>query len=118
MPFTEYAKGRMLNSVFTGRVFVSLHTGDPEGAARYEVSGGGYQRQRLPFGLSDNALLENTSGAMFEGMPVCTVTHVAIWDAESKCLGWGPLESPRVIANAGDTYSLQPHDISMGIREA
>ena len=116
MPFSDYTKTGMLGFAAGPRRLVSLHTGDPGQSGANEVHGGTYKRQQVSLRLAGD-LLENVGAAPFEGMPVCRITHVAVWDAEGHNLGWGPLNEARMIANDGDTYNLRAGDISFGIRE-
>lgn len=66
-------------------VYLALFTSatDPSGAGT-EVVGGSYGRQAITVGSSSGGDSLTTSDISFTGMPACTVTNVAVFDASTS----------------------------------
>jgi len=123
MSFSNYLETELLDHVFTNSaytspttVYVSLHTANPdEDASGTEVSGGGYVRQSGSFTVSGNTA---TTSASVE-YPTATadygtVTHVAIWDAESSgnMLAYAALTASKTIST-GDVFRIPTGDLDI-----
>src|SRR5262249_6521721 len=67
--------------------WLALHTDDPTvtGDPATEVAGAGYQRQAATGAWSapGSKTIATTKAFTWVGMPACTVTHIAVWDALS-----------------------------------
>ena len=95
-------------ALFSGGVYVSLHTADPQAAGHNEVRGGDYKRQ------GRNISAPNSSGEMalvgqvaFTGMPAAMITHYGLGAAAS--LGnflWGFEADEPKATNKGDVFQL------------
>jgi hypothetical protein len=123
MSFSNYLETEILDHVFAGNaytspaaVYVSLHTANPdEDASGAEVSGGGYIRQAGSFSVSGNtatttAAIEYPTATADYG----TVTHVAIWDAESagNMLAYATLTASKTISS-GDVFRIPSGDLDI-----
>ena len=114
MTISNYAENKILDAIFNatsfglaGDPYVSLHTADPGETGANEVTGGSYARVQAGFDAAASGATSNTGAIAFTGMPACTVTHVAIWDAGAagNCLWSGALDASKVV-NAGDTSNI------------
>ena len=71
-----------LNEDFAVRTpYLSLHNGDPGRFGAFEVSGGGYKRQAVPFAWVTDDVIQNTEMLNFLGMPEVEVGYLGLWDA-------------------------------------
>lgn len=114
---TQRATRRVMQMLYGGERWLSLHSGKPGQSGANELRGGSYERRPLPLALRESA---GEGRAEFEGtieipdMPAATITHVGIWDAE------GPVEFVALLApvrvHAGNTYRIKPGDIDVGLR--
>ena len=124
MSISNYLEAKILdhvlrNTAYTpaSTIYLALHTTDPgEDGSGAEVTGGSgpYSRKAITFaaavspaGTISMSAVAHPSGIDFSGMPGCTVTHVALWDASSSgnCLWSGALTSSRTVT-AGDTLRI------------
>lgn len=89
-------------------VFIALYTSDPTiNNTGTEVSGGSYARKAITLGAEADGTVANSNALSWAGMPTCTVTHFAIFDALT---GGNPImyDSLPVPAQfvSGDPYSI------------
>jgi hypothetical protein len=123
MSISNYLEAKILDHVLrntsytpASTVYLALHTTDPgETGTGAEVTGGSgpYARKSITFAAASGGSIAmdtvsaHPSGIDFSGMPGCTVTHVALWDALSSgnCLWSGALTSSRTVT-AGDTLRI------------
>ena len=114
---TERSTRRVMQLLYGGDRYLSLHTGDPGQSGAHELAGGSYERRPLPLELRESAgegRAEFTGTIEIPQMPAAVITHVGIWDAE------GLVETMRlrgpVRVLAGQTYRIKPGDIDVGLR--
>lgn len=104
------------NQAFTppATIYVSLHTADPGDSGANEVSGGGYARQAVTLAAAANKATSNTTVIEFTNMPAVTITHCAIWDAQTggNVLMYGALTQSKTV-NAGDTVRFNVGDLDI-----
>lgn len=113
MPSSNYLRGKVIDGSIRAQtynapanVFVSLHTADPtpNGTPATEVSGTWYTRQTVAFGPQAVAgQTANTNTITYNAVvngPV-TVTHFAIWDAQTlgNMLYFGPLAATKTFSD-------------------
>lgn len=98
--------------------WVALHTDDPyvSGAYASEVFGGGYTRQQTHFTAPDGRTIWNINPITFTGLPTVTITHLAIWDADSNgnYLASIALDTP-VKITAGKQLTYADHIIAISL---
>jgi hypothetical protein len=112
MPASNYLRGKVIDLSLRATaysapasVYVSLHTADPTAGAiaGTEVSGGWYARKVATFSAQSTAGQTSNAGTItydpVTGGPV-TVTHFAVWDAETlgNMLYYGSLASSKTFA--------------------
>ena len=112
---SDHLKDALVKHVFTNvaytsptTVYLALHT-----AAATEVTGGTYGRQTMAgtHAGAGTCQISNTADEAFTGMPACTVTHLAVYDASTagNQLAVTPLAVPRAVA-AGKTFTVTAGD--------
>ena len=113
MPKSSYLDNLVLNAALRGAaftspvsVYIALFNGSP-GAGGNEVSGGSYARQLATFSAASSGSTANAAALTFSGMPVSTISYVAICDAVSagNVLYYAPAAATKT-TNAGDTVSV------------
>lgn len=107
---SNYAENYLLDYLFSGTKYVSLHTADPTDAGTgAEVSGGAYARASVTFAAAASGSKASNVAATFPAAAANwgTVTHVGIWDAATagNLLMYGALAASSAI-NTGTTYSI------------
>lgn len=98
-------------------VYLALYTTTPtDSTSGTEVSGGSYARQLITFGASSSGAASNNTSVDFSLMPACTVTGVAVCDAQTSghILVYGSLSSSKTLA-ANDTLRVSSGDLSISI---
>ena len=125
MSFSNFLETELLDHVFTNSaytapstLYLSLHTANPdEDASGTEVSTSGtaYVRQSGSFTVSGNtattdAAIEYATATADYG----TVSHVAIWDAETSgnMLAYAALTTPKAIST-GDVFRIPTGDLDI-----
>ncbi len=112
MPASLYLRGKLVDAILRGQaftppanVYVSLHTSDPTANANpsTEVSAPWYQRKLMTFAAQSTAgQSSNSNTVTFDGVTgtAVTVTHFALWDAQSlgNMLFYGSLSSNKTFA--------------------
>lgn len=65
--------------------FLAFFTASPTdaGTTTAELSGGGYARQSVTFGVPSNKVSANTNALTFSATPGTVITHIALMDAAS-----------------------------------
>lgn len=126
MPGSNYLRGKVIDvslraTAYTApaSVYVSLHTADPTAGAiaGTEVSGGWYIRKAATFAAQSTAgQTSNSNTITYDPVtagPV-TVTHFAVWDAETlgNMLYYGPLASSKTFATT-DVPSWLPGQVAI-----
>lgn len=119
---STYAANLVLNALFNGGTisgigawYLALFTTNPtQAGSGTEVTGGSYARELIGFGSASSASISSDIAASFTGMPTCTVTHWAVFDAvtSGNLLAAGAFSSPYVL-NAGDELNLPSGDIDL-----
>lgn len=117
MAASNYLETALLNHIrgstsFTqpSGLYVGLFHASPEddgSGLASEVSGGGYARQAIIFGIPDDGRIANTGTIEFtniNGASNTPITHIGIFDAQSggNLLFHGPLLTPKNIVEGGD----------------
>ena len=114
MGVSAYLKGLMLGAALAGRpfevnnVYVSLHSGIPDGDGLLEVEGGGYRRHRVTqWAVGDDGAYRNGRLLDFTDMPAVTVVGLGLWDApkEGNFL-WGGVLAEAKLLNDNDIFRL------------
>lgn len=98
-------------------VYLALYTTTPtDSTSGTEVSGGSYERKLITFGASSSGAATNNTNVDFTLMPTCTVTGVAICDAQTSgnILIYGALTSSKAVTS-GDTLRISSGDLSISI---
>jgi hypothetical protein len=96
-------------------VYAALFTSNPgEDGSGNEVSGGSYIRQAVTFGAASGGSISNSAEIEFTGLPVATITHIAVYDAETdgNLLYYGTL-SQNILATAGSTVEFATGNFSV-----
>lgn len=83
------------------KVKLALHTADPtvSGSRSHEVNGEGYSRQVVAWSNPGSKTIGNAEAISFQDLPICTVTHLAVWTNEVSdvCLMTLQLPTPLVV---------------------
>ena len=95
------------------QAYLALHTADPTDAGSgAECSGGSYARQTIDFNAAagTGGAVTNSTAEDFANMPLCTVTHIGIYDSvdssgSNNLLYHGSVSASKSVA-LGDTISL------------
>jgi hypothetical protein len=115
MSLTLSARNTILPTLFSGTVYIALHTGNPgDTASANEVSGGGYARQPATFSIDSSTGTAILSGALtFTVDSSLTLTHISMWSAASggTASNRQPLTSP---VQASGTFTIATGDITVG----
>ena len=123
MSATLSFRNAILNHMLGGKsytlpriIFLSLHENDPAEAGDYELSGNGYQRQPVEWGISQDARIVNSNEIDFPDLPAAIVTHVGVWDTgrDGNLLWSGLLVRAETIA-AGNTLRFRAGEIQAGL---
>lgn len=123
---TNYVEGLVLDAMLNGvsftppsAVYVALfETATDDSGGGSEISGGSYIRQAASFTsptqVDGMAQCENVDELSFTDMPAATVTHAAVFDAESagNMLYHGALATQREV-QAGDTFKFDPGEFKV-----
>lgn len=126
MPFLTAEGNAILNHMLreaaytpAEALYLSLHTGDPGQNGANEVTGGSYVRQAITFDAADAKKCESSADIEFEGMPAATVTHVALWDADSSGnVKWaGGLAASKAVP-AGETLRFKAGEVTVELDPA
>jgi hypothetical protein len=121
--FSDYLENSLLNHVFRNTAltsptttYLALYTVSPSDAGGgTEVTGGGYSRQAITFGVPSGGAISNTAQVAFtaSGANFGTVVAVGIFDAATggNLLAWDAITSATV--NDGDTIQFPIGDIDI-----
>jgi hypothetical protein len=116
MPLTDAHKDTVLDDVWSGTFYLSLHTSSPSGAGAgsTEVSGGGYVRQAVTFDAAADGEKANADAVTFPTASSSwgTVTHFGLFSASSggSLLFYAPLTSP-VAVGTGALATFEAGDL-------
>lgn len=121
MALTNYAETALLAALLGEQAFTSpptvylglFTTVTSDAGGGTEVVGGSYVRQPVTFNTVTSGATTNDADVVFTDMPDVTVTHGALFDAESggNMLSHGAL-SPQQDVVAGSTLTLSAGSIS------
>jgi len=125
MSFSNHLETEILDHVFGGNaytapgtLYLGLHTANPDedaSGAEVSTSGTAYVRKSLAFTVSGNTA-SNSAAVEFDTATdnFGTVTHVAVWDAESSgnMLAYAELTSSKVI-ETGDVFRVPTGDLDI-----
>ena len=103
-------------ATMTGRLWLSLHMANPGPVGGDELSGNGYRRQGADMEAFTAGAVHNTGVVVFPMLPAASVSHVAVWDAESdgRLLWVAQLETPRSLGN-GNNFFFEAEALEFGI---
>lgn len=110
---SNWAANEALRIILPVGCYLACHLSDPTplGNTGSEVAGGGYVRQPISFADATNRTRVSTNAQTFPGMPVCIVTHLAVWTAiagghmsyaKKLATPISVLQSGQMLAAAGD----------------
>jgi len=125
MSFSNHLETEILDHVFGGNaysapgtLYLGLHTANPDedaSGAEVSTSGTAYVRKSVAFTVSGNTA-SNSAAVEFDTATdnFGTVTHVAVWDAESSgnMLAYAELTSSKVI-ETGDVFRVPTGDLDI-----
>lgn len=115
MSLTLSARNTVLPTLFSGTVYVALHSGNPgDTASANELSGGGYARQPATFSIDNSTGTASlVSGVSFTVSGTVTITHISMWSAATGGTAFNrqPLASP---VQASGTFTIATGDITVG----
>lgn len=99
-----------------GTIFLSLHENDPVELGAYELSGNGYTRQPIVWGVPKDGSLKNAIDVDFADLPAAIVTHVGIWDKQTKGnLLWSGLLLRAETIAIGNTLRFRAGEVQVGL---
>lgn len=114
---STYLANGVLETYLSG-TYLSLHTANPTSAGSgAEVSGGSYARATIDtWGAVSGGQVANDSIVTFSLLPTCSVTHLAIWDADTagNMLFYGALDTT-VEAVSGESLIFAVGDLTISI---
>lgn len=91
MSISSYYQGKVLDHMLRGvsfnppvKIYASLHIADPGAFGLSELVSDGYERQEVTFNPAKGGSIDNSNTLDFTDMPVVTITHMGLWDAESE----------------------------------
>lgn len=96
-------------------VYAALFTSNPgPTGSGNEVSGGSYVRQAVTFGAASGGSISNSSAVTFSGLPAATITHIAVFDAETdgNLLYYGELVQ-NIFSTTGATVKFASGNFSV-----
>lgn len=119
---TTYASEQIINTLYSGALFVSQHTGDPGRTGVAEVTtaqDANYVRRAATFVKSANGLLFQSKNQADVSFPAASaganysVTHLAVWSAltNGNCLAIIPLTGGALPVVAGTINTYAANDI-------
>lgn len=98
-----------LDAIFTGTMYLSLHTATPGTTGTSEATGGSYARQLITFSVSASGSKTSSDLQTFSNMPAETggIPYFGIWTAVTAgtYLGGGTVSGVSSLA-AGDGVSV------------
>lgn len=121
--YSDFLENELLDHVFRNSaytppaaVYLALYTVAPTDAGGgTQVSGGGYARQAITFGVASGGAISNTSAVGFTaaGANFGTIVAVGIFDAltTGNLLAWKAITS--VAINDGDTLNFPIGDVDV-----
>lgn len=119
---TTYASEQIINSLYSGALFVSEHTGDPGRTGAAEVTtaqDANYVRSSATFVKSANGLLFQAKNQADVSFPAASsganysVSHIGIWSAATggNCLAVIPLQAGALPVVGGTINTFAANDI-------
>lgn len=90
-----------LDAMVQDFVELSLHTGNPGTTGNNEVTGGGYVRQGIDWGVAAGGSVSMTDPVQFEVPDGTNVTHVGLWDGSGVFRASGQLATPEEFGASG-----------------
>lgn len=128
MALSTYLKPKVLDHIlgkgtadFTppASLFVSLHSADPGLTGANELSGNGYVRVAVTFGVAASGTKSNSGSVVFgpaAGSNWAAATHFGVWDSSSagNLLYYGALDTSRTNLVGGTlTYAVGDLDVTV-----
>lgn len=107
----------ILTTNYTNKtLYLGLHTADPTvtGNSATELAGGGYVRLSIVFGAPSNRSVVNNASITFTNLPATTITHFAIWSAQSGgAIQHTIAAGSGIVVSAGGTVLVPVGDIAV-----
>ena len=115
--FTDNKVHEWLQQIADG-AWVSLHFDSPVlgGVGMNEISGGGYNRVKVPFSQPSNRTIWSLADVTFTGLAQTTLTHFGLWDAstQGELMAYAALPEKVAIYN-GWGYTLHEGDLALSV---
>jgi len=125
MGVSNHLGNSVLDAVFRGEglqynnVYISLHTGDPDGNGQNELAGNNYARQETSpsdWTPADARETENANIIEFDELPAATISHVGVWDSlENGEFLWGGALDETQEVSEGDVVRFSVGEITASI---
>lgn len=116
MSLTLSARNSILPSLFSGTVYVALHTGSPgDTGSGNELATSGYARQAATFSVNTSTGTASLVAAVnFNVSATVTLTHISIWSAATggSASTSQPLLAPVQVTSG--TFTIAAGDITVG----
>jgi hypothetical protein len=116
MSLTLSARNSILPSLYSGTVYVALHTGNPgDSGSANELTTSGYTRQAATFTVNTTTGTAALVAALnFNISSTVTLTHISIWSAASggSASTRQPLLAPVQVSSG--TFTIAAGDITIG----
>ena len=115
MAISTHYQEVILNRLGRDASHVSLHTADPGTRGTSELVSDAYQRQPVTLNPAVGGIVSNSNVLNFDDMPLTTITHYGLWDAEAEGnFLWGALmldedgllAAPMTVEHEGDTIRI------------
>ena len=114
---SSYLANDVLGNYLSG-TYLSLHIANPTSAGTgEEVSGGSYERATIDtWGDISGGQVANDSIVTFSLLPTCSITHLAIWDADTagNMLFYGALDTTIEVVS-GESLIFAVGDLTISI---
>ena len=98
--------------------WISLHFDNPAlgGVDRAEISGGGYNRIKMPFSRPQNRAIWSLRSIEFAGLNQNKISHFGIWNAEhrGKLRAYGEFRTPHIVLTGG-RVNIKDGDLAITI---
>lgn len=116
MSLTLSARNSILPGLYSGTVYVALHTDNPgDSGSADELSTSGYTRQPATFNVDTGTGTASLAAALnFNISSTVTLTHISIWSAATggAASTRQPLLAPVVVSSG--TFTIAAGDITIG----
>lgn len=118
MSLSPYGKNKLMDTILSGPVFISLHVGEPGVDGSNEIKNNDYMRQSVAnhFTAAVNGEKKTAQDLYFKKLPAAEITHIAVWDAaKGGNLLWSSELMAKKTVFDGDTLLFTAGDIILGL---